>query len=194
MVDNFDIISSLLEFPNNDTFYDLQIIRRGKDHPNLPSANRTIKSYYICEHESLVNLKDEIIKLCELFGARAYINLAPRSKHKVTMMQIAYLATQLYESNLEKIWKAWSTCVGRCKSEKPHWVIDVDTCKDDTLVKQLKSFIEVIAPTDNPKVIATIPTKSGYHIITRPFNVKVFSDAYPNIDIHKNNPTLLYVP
>ena len=55
MVDNFEYIKEILEFDSDDTFYDLQIIRRGKDHPELASANRTIKSYYICKFESLDN-------------------------------------------------------------------------------------------------------------------------------------------
>ena len=50
MIDNFDSIKELLDFPNDDTFYDLQIIRRGKDHPNLPSAN--LKVWTACERKS----------------------------------------------------------------------------------------------------------------------------------------------
>lgn len=103
MVDNFEYIKPLLEFDSDDTFYDLQIIRRGKDHPDLPSANRTINSYYICKLESLDNLRDEIIKLCELFGARAYINVAPRSLKKVSLMQMSYVAQRVFEGDFKKI-------------------------------------------------------------------------------------------
>ena len=44
------------------------------------------------------------------------------------------------------------------------------------------------------KIYAYIPTKNGYHIITKPFNLKQFKDKYPDIDVHKNNPTILYIP
>jgi len=37
-----------------------------------------------------------------------------------------------------------------------------------------------------------VPTKSGVHIITRPFNLKKFKEKYPNVDVHKDNPTILY--
>ena len=37
-----------------------------------------------------------------------------------------------------------------------------------------------------------LPAKSGYHIITEPFNLQQFKEKYPDIDVHKNNPTLLY--
>lgn len=44
MIDNFEQIETLLSFDDSDLFYHLQIIRRGKDHPNLVAANRTIKT------------------------------------------------------------------------------------------------------------------------------------------------------
>ena len=42
------------------------------------------------------------------------------------------------------------------------------------------------------KFKALIPTKSGFHLITTPFDMSTFAKQYPNIDVHKNNPTLLY--
>lgn len=37
-------------------------------------------------------------------------------------------------------------------------------------------------------------TKSGYHLITKPFDMQVFRERFPDIDVHKNNPTNLYIP
>jgi hypothetical protein len=45
-----------------------------------------------------------------------------------------------------------------------------------------------------PKVIKVIPTKSGYHLITERFDVMEFKKQYPEVDIQKKNPTLLYLP
>jgi hypothetical protein len=39
-----------------------------------------------------------------------------------------------------------------------------------------------------------IKTKSGFHIVTQPFNVMKFKERYPDVDIQKKNPTLLFVP
>ena len=33
---------------------------------------------------------------------------------------------------------------------------------------------------------------NGIHLITTSFNLQQFKEKYPDIDIHKNNPTLLY--
>jgi hypothetical protein len=38
-----------------------------------------------------------------------------------------------------------------------------------------------------------IPTKSGIHIITRPFNLKNFKEKYPDVDVHKDNMVILYL-
>ena len=198
MIDNFKLIKPLLEFPNDDIYYHLQILRRGKDHPKLPAANRVIKAYFICSLESLDYVEDEIKKLCEFFGARAYINLAPKSIKKTTMLQLKYLAQRVYEGDFKKIWKSWNTCAGEIKGETSRWVVDIDDNSYSYPIKDkvynIKTFIEKCQPDVTPlfKVIEDIPTKNGYHLITTPFNLQQFKKEYPDIDVHKNNPTLLY--
>lgn len=195
MIDNFEQIKSLLEFPNDDIYYHLQIIRRGKDHPNLSSANRCIKSYFICKLESIDILEEEIKNLCKFFGARAYINLAPKSIRKTTMLQLKYLAERAYIGDYKKIWKSWNTCAGEIKGEEPRWIVDLDDVTDLTTINLLKYFLTTLEPVGE-KVKAVIQTKSGYHLITTSFNIKQFKSTPlgENIDVHKNNPTILYIP
>jgi hypothetical protein len=45
-----------------------------------------------------------------------------------------------------------------------------------------------------PKIESIIPTKNGHHLITKKFDVMKFKEKYPDIDIAKKNPTLLYYP
>ena len=190
MIDNFKLIKPFLEFPNDDIYYHLQILRRGKDHPELPAANRVIKPYFICSLESLDYVEDEIKKLCEFFGARAYINLAPKSIKKTTMLQLKYLAQRAYEGDFKKIWKSWNTCAGEIKGEESRWVVDID---DKIIWSGIMDFIDTLEPySKDTKFITNIPTKSGWHLITTPFNIMKFKEVYPDIDVHKNNPTLLY--
>ena len=196
MIDNFELIKSLLEFPNDDIYYHLQILRRGKDHPELPAANRVIKAYFICSLESLDYVEDEIKKLCEFFGARAYINLTPKSIKKTTMLQLKYLAQRAYEGDFKKIWKSWNTCAGEIKGEEPRWVVDVDYSDNYPIkdkINNIRHLIDDLMPkTLDGRFIYEIPTKNGSHLITTPFNLQQFKKEYPDIDVHKNNPTLLY--
>lgn len=191
MIDNFELIKPLLTFPNDDIYYHLQVLRRGKDHPELSAANRVIKPYFICNLESLDYVEEEIKKLCEFFGARAYINLTPKSIKKTTMLQLKYLAQRAYEGDFKKIWKSWNTCAGEIKGEKSRWVVDIDS--SNIKWNHVMDDIDTLEPYSiDTKYITNIPTKSGWHIITTPFNLQQFKQIYPNIDVHKNNPTLLY--
>lgn len=199
MIDNFELIKPLLTFPNDDIYYHLQILRRGKDHPELPAANRVIKAYFICNLENLDYIIEQEIKdLCKFFGARAYINLAPKSIKKTTMLQIKYLTQRTYEGDFKKIWKSWDTCAGEIKGEESRWIVDIDEPVDKITISEfieyqcdpiVRSFTEGIIPT---KIITEIPTKNRIHLITTPFNLQQFEEKYPDIDVHKNNPTLLY--
>ncbi len=65
-IDNFDLIKSLITFGEGDSlFLHLQILRRGKDHPGLPAANKLMKSWLVRSAEHLDSLKDEVVFLCE---------------------------------------------------------------------------------------------------------------------------------
>jgi len=44
------------------------------------------------------------------------------------------------------------------------------------------------------KVEEVIPTKNGYHLITDRFDVLEFKKHFPEIEIQKKNPTILYIP
>ena len=192
-IDNFKQIKTLLKFPNDDIYYHLQILRRGKDHPELPAANRVIKAYFLCSLEGLDYVEEEIKELCKFFKARAYINLAPKSIKKTAALQLKYLAQRIYEGDYKKIWKAWNTCAGEIKGIEPRWIIDIDGVNDSTRLDEVWGFINSYEPVGD-KYVAEIPTLNGWHMITTPFNIQKFKERYPNIDVHKNNPTILYIP
>ena len=101
-----------------------------------------------------------------------------------------YLAQRMYGGDYKKIWKVWNTCAEEIKGEKPRWVVDVDINIDEF---ELRKEINMLDPIGS-KIVSTVPTKSGYHLITLPFNVQKFSEKFPDIDVHRNNPTILYIP
>ncbi len=77
---------------------------------------------------------------------------------------------------------------GSGKNKK--WVIDVDN-NDENLDREIQENINRCSP-DGMKIVANIPTKNGHHIISLPFDLRQFK--FTDIDIHKNNPTILYIP
>ena len=74
------------------------------------------------------------------------------------------------------------------------WIINIDGDTDDELLSAIELHVNGCRPYGENKIIAKIPTKNGIHIITKPFDKSDFSPTFGSIDIHKNNPTVLYVP
>ena len=63
-IDNFEQIKSLMRFEESDNlFMHVQVLRRGKDHPDLPAANKLIKSWLVRDADSLKKLTDDGIFL-----------------------------------------------------------------------------------------------------------------------------------
>jgi hypothetical protein len=87
----------------------------------------------------------------------------------------------------------FDSVVGQIKTNEKRWIVDVDS-KDNKELLKVKLAIDSCAPFGKDKIISEIPTKNGYHLITDRFDVLQFSNVYPDIDIVKKNPTLLYYP
>lgn len=193
-VDNFEQIKKHMNCQEGE-FFLCQIIQRGKDQPNgVKSMRRTIRSYYISSPEYLDTKKEDIQTLCEKYNARAYINLNKKSKRQVCLKSLETLAHMVAVEDYGGLFSLIDTACGQTGScdGKKTWIVDVDT-KDENELKDVMDVIIQCEPFDVEKIVDIIPTLHGYHIITRPFNKKRFRDFYnETIDIHDNNPTLLY--
>lgn len=204
MVDNFDLITPLLQWRSKDDFYFIQILQRKKDHKGgmkVSGANnnaRLIKAYYLQSLEQLEFYKPEIIELCKVFNARAGINLNRRSFRKTHIKFLRKIVDQMENESFDKAYKAYPSVVGaNAQDNEKKWIIDVD--KDDIVdgwnSALMTNFLNTLQPHDGrTKTIAVIPSKTGQHLITRPFNLMDFHKKYPNMDVQKDNPTNLYIP
>lgn len=195
MIDNFDLIKSLFYFKEaNNLFFHLQVIRRGKDYPNLPAANRTIMTYYVQSAEHLEKIKDEVISLCEMFGARAYINVTTKSMADLGKFALFRLSERVYNGDFKKIYKIFNSAAGELKGLSSRFLIDIDDhCSKQEVLDWLDHYFET-SSANRYYLFAEVPTKNGVHLITNPFNLNSFKFGFPNIDVHKNNPTILYIP
>jgi len=199
VTNNFEQIKSMLKF-EKDYFYFIQIIQRKKEIPELGSNNRIIRSYMISSLEKLEKNEAEIIQMCEMFNARAYIHLNRRKWSKIALECLRHNAELIANEQHDGIKSSLETTIGRhnCepKGEKT-WIVDIDDTNID--ISLMMAFIDYECEPkttvfNNSKGVAVIPTKNGLHLITKPFNTQTFKEKYPNIDIHKDNPTVLYIP
>lgn len=194
-VDNFTLIGEFIagQGLGLDYYYHLQVIHRGKDDGT--GANSTeIKTYMIDSEHTIERYREEITKLCQVFNARAYINLSPRSKYSTCLGMLETLTKVLREDNYNYLQKIWNSVAGREISSKPLYVIDIDYNHGEVPnLEDIEYFLENCQPFEvKQKIILRVPTMNGEHLITTGFDRLSFSNAFPNVDVHKNNPTLLY--
>lgn len=194
MVDVLENIKGLLLFESDDDFYYLQIIQRKKENSGLGSNSRIIKNYYVGSISYLESKYDEIKGICKLFNARAMLRLNKRSYKKVALSTMVNIANSISNNEYSFIKKSYDRACGVCHNDKnKSWILDFDEAVDINNKTEVIDFINSLEPFGN-KVLIELPTKSGIHLITKPFNLSTFSVKYPSISVHKDNPINLYIP
>lgn len=199
MINNIELIKSLLNFENEGDFYMLYVLKRKKDQPEGEKDNhqsvRTIRSYCIKSIEQLEKRYDEIKMMCEIFKARAYIHVQKQNHKDVSLQMMVNLAQRIQDGNHEQQ-SLFDSVVGQLKTYEKRWIVDIDM-KSIEAVQKISKLINSLRP-EGDKTEAVIPTKNGYHLITKRFDVMGFN-KYMSLqgdipDIQRKNPTLLYFP
>ena len=202
LINNLELIAPLVSSYNPELFYHMQIVCRAKDHKDEKVKEGAIKTYFIRDEKHLRKIMPEVILLCEHYGARAYINISPKSFEKLQKLMLVKLASLVCEGNIQNPRKTLNSTAGALTSKNSVWIVDIDNVEIQEPVLEWfdKYFkLDVTLPFYNTReevyLSGIIPTKQGYHLLVRPFNLKEFSDKFTNIDVHKNSMgTLLYYP
>ena len=211
MTNNFDLYKEYItnDFNNSsleegDMYFVVELMRRGKDNPDMPAANYHFKNYYIRKPEDLDRYRNEITMLCDMLRLRAYVSVNYKSFRQVTLDTLAELARRVANNDYKKNYNVYESCSGQyCHSQNKRWVIDIDneTSINSDKVKKIEDIINLCQPINKNKIVTKLLTKSGVHIITMPFDRASFTlhctnnlgkgiDEIP--DIKKNHLTLLY--
>ena len=171
IVDNISKISSLLNFKEG-TFYYIQVIQRKKDHPELEKSDMKRYQTFITSIGDFNIHLPRIKKVCEDYGARAYIRLIPRSLERLAKECALEYVKRIARGEYKRVWDipnrlALSDEVRESGNLK--WMFDVDDMSryDNFLDNIKKAKISVISELD---------TVSGKHIIVKPFNPRVIEN------------------
>lgn len=187
-----------------------------KYHGNMHS--RSVKDYFIRSIQHLDDVADEIRTMCTAFGVRAYIRLNRRSYKKIALQMLKHIAEQAqagesYSSPHHLV----SSAAGLTSNElHKTWLVDIDKeylRRDDDILHLIAQCEPICRGIEGDahleelwkSSIPVIPTKSGEHFVVPPFNRQQFSVAWQAYtahwgislkepDIHKDNPTVLYIP
>jgi hypothetical protein len=195
MINNLEIIRPLLNFEKPGDFYMLYVFKRKKDQPEGERDNhqsvRTIKTYCIESIDHLERRYEEVIQLCEMFKARAYIHVQKQNHFDVSLSMMVDLAQRIQNGQHNQK-GLFDSVVGQIKTGEKRWIIDVDDMMEASPI--MMAYIDHECKPHGSKIEAIIPTKNGHHLITKKFDVMKFKERYPELDIQKRNPTLLYYP
>jgi hypothetical protein len=202
MIDNLHQIKSLLNFEKEGDFYMLYILKRKKDQTTDKSNHqsvRTIKTYCVESVEYLEKRYEEIKELCEMFKARAYIHVQKQSHHDVSLNMLVALAERIGNGQ-HRQQNLFDSVVGQLKTLEKRWIIDIDGISIDGFAhvpfyQEMRRYISELQNETGKEVEMTfIRTRAGFHIIASPFNLQKFKERYPEVDVQKKNPTILYIP
>lgn len=196
-IDNFNAVAPWFDnLSDQGDFFFVQVMQRNKEKNNVSSSGYVIKDYHFFDKEIFLSKKEEITTLCKAFNARAYFWINPRNCKEV-QYEIIREALEAIELGTHKLFKCVSRALGRkrCNKYKSKWILDFDT-KDWGLINKYLDLVRKCRPNVN-KILYYVPTVNGIHVITLGFDLEQFKQELAiakldNIDIHKDNPTILY--
>lgn len=178
-IDNFDLVSNLLDVPTPDNFHFVQITKRFKDNKNddRRKGNYHGGSWYlggfrIHNAQELMALKPKIVSICDRENARAYITINNRSDKETDSFIKVY--QKRYPSYDARHIHADQIVPGQAK-DGPNWrgtrkrvLVDIDVPKTaksrtgETIWDETHKMIQMVGITP----IAEYETPSGgLHII-----------------------------
>ena len=195
MTNNTGIIRPMLSFTDKDDFYFLQVLKRRKDNPTMEKDMIVVDNFYIDSFESYDKKMPHIINLCDVENARAYFRLNKRNYAKLGPHMLKRVVDIVFTENCKSLRSCFDSVAGEYHSDKDKtWVVDVDDDKDVPFGDLCATLTQLQKDAHREPMMVHIPTKNGLHIITRPFNLQKFKESFPSLDVHKDNPTILYCP
>ena len=182
---------------NLDKYYVVELMRRGKDNPDMPAANYHFKNYYIYSWHDLEKYEEEIRNICNLLRLRAYCSVNYKLMSQVALDALAESARRIAAHDYKKFYNIFESASGKFVDKGNNmWIVDVDDVDEHFPVGVLTAYINNMESGYEQNVIYTMPTKSGLHLITHPFNLQKFNEgwnkALATVDVKKNHLTLLY--
>ena len=197
IIDNFNAVAPWFDnLSDQGDFFFVQVMQRNKEKNNVSSSGYVIKDYHFFDKEIFLSKKEEITTLCKAFNARAYFWINPRNCKQI-QYEIIREALEAIECNSKKLFKCVSKAIGQRRNTdyKSKWILDFDT-KDWNLINKYLDLVRECRPYTNI-ILYYVPTVNGIHVITLGFDLEQFKQELAiakldNIDIHKDNPTILY--
>ena len=129
MTDNFQRYKELItlcgglpddnEKGNLDRYYVVELMRRGKDNPDLPAANYHFRNYYIYSWRDLDRYEKEIKQLCNLLNLRAYGSVGSKRMSQVALDTLAESARRIAAHDYKRFYSTTTSVSTASSSPAP---------------------------------------------------------------------------
>lgn len=227
MKNRLNLLKPLINFNENEFIF-VQIFQRRKDNPDLELSVKRLKSYSFYSWEELESQMNRIKEICDINNARAYIRLNKQNSVNVSLRCISEMSDNLRTGNSSKNKGVWDSVAGKLGS-KDWWVLDLDSehlnikpslhpgitlpyCIElDLKESYFNRVLNQIGGYFDEKEVDEISkekypiiynfTKSGIHLICKPFDTRILdkynkelsSKGIQTIQIQKDANTILYI-
>lgn len=182
ILNNFDLFEKyILDFSTDNTgdpfIYQIDLIERKKDGVKTSGSNnsaRRITSFYPESLEQWEKYKHRIIDLCNSRkGLRAYVNPSRKRASAVLLQMNVDIAERLKHKAYTGQHKIYASSIASCKPNRSDslWILDIDA--DDPFTAE--DIMSYFADLEESPIVTCLPSKSGSHIITRPFDQLIFN-------------------
>jgi len=202
-LDNYERIKPLMKWDDPEKFYFIQIFKRRKDNPGMAKDMILINNHYIYTEEQFDKIYPEIKASCDGHNARAYLRLNRRSAKQTAMQSLKRLTEIIIQENFKAAKGAYASAAGEYHAEEDKtWIIDIDDCDLKCIPEDrlfiMDTILELQKATKKEPFAYMVKTRNGIHFIARPFNSAAFKTILQDhgfrCDLHKDNPTILYMP
>jgi hypothetical protein len=201
-INNFPILAPLIQFDKPGDCYFIQLLKRQKDNPDMTRNMVNVENFFVYSSMQYWDIEPKIIELCNLHNARAYIRVNRRNTENLALQTMVHVSNLILSKDYKSVKNAYLSVAGKNHSEPlKRWIVDIDHLEDSysfevtDAIKELHKECNRNSKQGEYKILLEVPTKNGSHIITNPFNLEKFRKIIRDeIDIHKDNPTILYMP
>ena len=149
-----------------------------------------VKRYTIEDGHELAKYKNEIIALCEVFHAKATIDIQPKSYCNVAVAMNKKLADVFADRNYNDIPKLLNSTIEDGELCDEYVTLDIDDSQDPGVIKEwCESYMA--------EVCLEVKTNTGTELVVYNFSEedkKRLASEFPKIHINKNGNVLLYCP
>lgn len=192
MINNYKQIRSLLRFSGPEDFYFIEILKRRKDNPRLNIDYKHVKEYYIYSIEEFDAMIDDLLTLCELSKAVAYIFVNRRNSHQALVKAMNVLSSAI----LNGVKMTGILC--RVTSEsvhgdpQPKTLIDVNDPITENVVRNLLGS-DLLAEVRTPKGTHFIVYTSKMASINENIEFSTLK-VEGKVKVYEDGCTVLYFP